>query len=730
MRRLGVSDDPTGLRPSLQDCIEAVLAQSDQLVEDMLQGLEGAVGKSKSKVAQLNYRALDQAAVVRLRRDIDAVRATFGVQLRLAIYHSGTQEMTQAAAVRFDDLQLLDEAQIDANIEFALAQQELLFAVDELLPPLNALVSSLLGWMTVQPHLNPLKPDAFARALRETLLQHLPDEVARSGLIAPAAGFLGASLRELYRQLLDWLRSQGVEPVAAPSAASRRKSGSNPVSRTLLTLGKLRRLLSGELDSPEERRGVDSRVLEFLHTVPASLEALEELKMVEPLMQRLSQRVAQTSAPAEAKEDDKERGRRLGLQLGEEVVRLMLENLTQDERLLPAVRAQLKGLEPALLKLAQADPRFFSDRRHPARQLLDKLAHRSLAYVAEGDAGFADFLASVASAVQALTAGAGEAEDFARVLQSLQLQWVDASASLRQRQAEAARALLHAEQRNLLAQRLAADFEVLLQQQAQVPERIAQFLCGPWAQVVAESQLASADGVDAHGYRALVDDLLWSVQLPLARRNRARLAQLVPTLLVRLRQGLQSIGYPEERIAAFLDDLIALHEQALDGPRIVAPPATTTVDLLLDEAPAAAALPVAAAPCAVEDEAGTGFWVAENEASEAGYLPEDAVVPPAPAGVLAHDWSVADLSVGCWVELMLNEAWVRAQLTWASPHRTLFMFTSVKGLAHSMTRRTMDRLRNRGLIRVVSDGHVVDSALDAVAQAALRNEQADSGNPA
>ncbi len=724
MRRLGVSDDPTGLRPSLQDCIEAVLAQSDQLVEDTLQGLEGAVGKGKSKVAQISYRTIDPAAVARLRRDIEAVRATFGVQLRLAIYHSGTQEMTQAAAVRFDDLQLLDEAQIDANIEFALAQQEILFAVDELLPPLNALVSSLLGWLTVQPHLNPLKPDAFARALRETLLQHLPDEAARSGLIAPAAGFLGVSLRELYRQLLDWLRTQGVEPVAAPSASARRKAGSNPVSRTLLTLGKLRRLLSGELDSPEERRGVDSRVMEFLHTVPASLEALEELKMVEPLMKRLSQRVAPVPPVAATPEDEKERGRRLGLQLGEEVVRLMLENLTQDERLLPAVRTQFKGLEPALLKLAQADPRFFSDRRHPARQLLDKLAHRSLAYVAESDAGFAEFLASVAAAVQSLAAGAGEADDFARVLQSLQAQWVDASASLRQRQAEAARALLHAEQRNLLAQRLAADFEAVLQSQPQVPARVAQFLCGPWAQVVAESQLASADGVDAQGYQALVDDLLWSVQLPLARRNRARLAQLVPTLLVRLRQGLQSIRYPDEHITAFLDDLIALHGQALDGPRTTAPPATPAVDLLLDDV-AAPATPASAPP----GEAAEGFWVAENEASEAGYLPEDAVVPPAPAGVLAHDWSVADLTVGCWVELMLNEEWVRAQLTWASPHRTLFMFTSVNGLAHSMTRRTMDRLRNRGLIRVVSDGHVVDSALDAVAQAALRNEQAGPGHP-
>jgi hypothetical protein len=74
---------------------------------------------------------------------------------------------------------------------------------------------------------------------------------------------------------------------------------------------------------------------------------------------------------------------------------------------------------------------------------------------------------------------------------------------------------------------------------------------------------------------------------------------------------------------------------------------------------------------------------------------------------------------------MLKGEWVRAQLTWASPHRTLFMFISGKGLAHSMSRRTMDRLRNRGLMRVVAESHVVDNALDGVAQTALRNDRAN-----
>ncbi len=748
MRRLGVSDDPTGLRPTLQDCIEAVLLQSDVLIEDVLKGLEGVSGQAKPKIAQISYRAISKPAVAQLRHDFDAVRATFGVQLRLAIYHSGAQDEARNPAVRFDDLQLLDEQQIDANIEFALAQQEIQFAVDELLPSLHALISRLLGWLTVQPHLNPLKPEAFARALRETLRQHVPDEQARTGLITPAAGFLGASLRLLYKELMDWLRSHGVEPVVSLHAASsRRKTAENPVSRTMLTLGKLRRLLSGELDSQAKERSIDSRVLEFLHTVPASLEALEELKMVEPLMKRLSQRAAQAAPVAQGKKAaSRARGRQLGRELGEEVAHLMLDNLAQDERLLPAIREQVQGLAPVLLRLAQSDPRFFSDRKHPARQLLDKLTHRSLAYLAESDEGFGAFLQSVAAAVRELAASQGEAEDFARALEALQEQWAQAGAGHRQRQAEAVRALLHAEQRNLLAKRLAADFEVRLQKQ-KVPESVAVFLHGPWAQVVAESQLASADGTaDAEGYLALVDELIWSVQVHQMQRNRARLVQLVPTLLIRLRHGLQSIRYPQERTALFLDELSTLHEHTLESLS-----AQASVDLpvdipieLADTAALAMPEPLQEVVSAVADAgkgAGQGaggrhpgaqsaddlpaddFWVAENEASKAGYLSEGAVVPPSPGGVLAHDWRVADLGVGTWVELMLKDEWVRAQLTWATPHRTLFMFTSVKGLAHSMTRRTMDRLRNRGLIRVVSDGHVVDSALDAVAQAALRNEQ-------
>ncbi len=751
MRRLGVSDDPTVEKPSLHDCIEAVLEQSGSLIDDVIKGLDIAVQQVGGKVSKVNQRALSQPLVEDLRRQAEAVRATFGVQLRLAIYRSGSHASDPEALVRFEDIQLLDEGQLDANIEFAMAQQEIQMAVDEVMPPLNALISSLMGWMSVQAHLNPLRPETFARALRETLLQHVPSEQARTALITPAAGILGNSLRTLYKELGDWLRSQGIEPVVPLLTAAAPAAGvqpvENPVIRTMLTLDKLRRLLTGQLDGGTAPK-------DFLHTVPASMVALEDLRMVEPMMKRLSAR-AQQGAPVgddaaqKSQSKEKNQNRKLGQQLGGEVVRLMLDNLAKDQRLLSPVRALVKELEPMLLRLAQADPRFFSEKRHPARQFLDRITHQSLGYKTENDERFQRFLKMVSSSVLELLGSDGEPESFARALTMLDAQWSRVDLELRAKQEDAARALMHAEQRNLLAHRLASDFQERLRDQ-HVPEFVAAFLCGPWAQVVAESQLRNAVGTtDSEGYLALVDDLIWSVQGKLARRNRSRLVQMVPTLLVKLRHGLQLIEYPPERIPRFLDDLIALHEKAFEAPKVkapVPPKVSRPAPLAEDEGDPMDGMEVtelASFPDELPEEFSQesggqsgnygvieatdtdSIWMAGHEADEAGYLPEGDVMPEAasPGAPVSGTWNAADLAIGCWVELQLKGEWVRAQLTWASPHRTLFMFISGKGLAHSMSRRTMEQLRTRGLMRIVSERHMVDNALDAVAQAALLNER-------
>ncbi len=721
--RLGVSDDPTSFQPSLNDCLEAMLQQADLLVTDMLNGLTAAASPTSARRIAGFQQPGTKMAILELSTNAKAVSATYRTELTRLVYEGGGKEQVHTELLRFEDLRLFEDAELDQSIEVARAQQEVSLAVDDALPTLDALMSTLLGWRTIQPGLNPLRPDVFVRALQFCLALHVPDAQAREVLIAPAAGLLGANLRKLYRELSDWLRSSGVE-LAVPIGGRVQKGGgasgapvADSMAKTLLTLDRLRKLLAGDFDAQA------GGPRDFLHTMPASMSMLQEMKQVDALVQKLERR-PKPEVPAEPPDmlaappvaAHEASPPRLGLQLGEEVVRLLFDNLAADKRLLPEFKRQLKEIEPGVLKLAEQDSRFFSDRTHPARQFLDRITQRSLAFADDKDPGWPRFLVTVEDSVRWLTSKVVDADTFGELMDHLQDQWSEHDQVVRQRREEAARALLHAEQRNLLAQKLAAEFAQQVEG-LEVPDFVGDFLRNSWAQVVAEAQLSCADGSDdPYGYRAMVDDMVWSVQRSTATRGRAkRLVQMIPGLLSKLREGLDRIEYPPELTARFFNSLITIHRAAVHQGR--------------DAVSQAAADEVEAQESDFSDSMNNAaeMWLDEHEAAESGYLnsaalaPEHVASPEAVHEEPSGPARAGDMKTGTWVELMVKDQWLRAQLTWASPHATLFMFTSLAGTAHSMSRRTMDRLRAQGLIKVIAERNVVDEALDQVAKAALKN---------
>jgi hypothetical protein len=718
--RLGVSDDRSAFQPSLNDCLEALLQQADVLISDVLTGLVAAASPTNARRIAGFQQPSTKLAIQNLSTNAKAVRTTYRDELTRLVYEGGGKEQVHTELLRFEDLRLFEDAELDESIEVARAQQEVTNAVDEVLPTLDALMSTLLGWRTIQPGLNPLRPDVFVRALQHCLSVHVPDAAVREALIAPAAGLMGVNLRKLYRELSDWLSSTGVEP-AVPLGGRVQKGGgasgapvADTMAKTLLTLDRLRKLLHGDFDAQAGPR-------DFLHTMPASMSMLQEMKQVDVLVQKLEQR-PKPPAPAptdmlQAPKIAHEGARpRLGLQLGEEVIRLMFDNLSLDKRLLPEFKAQLMVIEPAVLKLAEQDSRFFSDRTHPARQFLDRITQRSLAFSEEKDPGWRRFIMTVEDSVRWLGSKVVDADTFGELMDHLQDQWTDHDQVLRQRREEAARALLHAEQRNLLAQKLASEFAHQVEG-LEVAEFVVDFLKNSWAQVVAEAQLSCADGSDdPYGYRAMVDDLVWSVQKSTATRGRARrLVQMIPGLLAKLREGLDRIQYPPELTARFFNSLITIHRAAVhEGRDAISKAAADAVEAQESEF-RESMIEVAE------------LWLDQKEAEDSGYLdsedlsPENAASPEAVLEEPDGPARAGDMKTGTWVELMVKNEWVRAQLTWASPHATLFMFTSLAGSAHSMSRRTLDRLRAQGLIKVVAERNVVDEALDQVAQAALKN---------
>lgn len=718
LRRVGVSHESGYHQPHLQACLDAVLEQSDLLVDEVLAGLKAAMVPVMGKAAVVTDGAACRA-IETLHTNVMDFKQAFATHLRKGVFGGGAADPAAQQVMRFDDFQFLDAGQLDANIEAAHCSQTVATAVEDVLPKLNAMVSNLMGWSSVQAHLNPLRPDNFAMAWRAAMEERLPDRAARVVVTGVASGLLGTQLNQLYREVIDWLRAQGVESVHMTATKTTglwnpTQAPDSTVARTMLTLDKLRRLLSGELDprpSPSDR-------VDFAATIPASLEALQDMKLVEPMMRRLSERAGKApgtphpalllppAADMLAEQAAQDQRKKLGQQLGREVVLLMLENLKSDRRLLPPVRASLQTLEPVLIQLAQHDGRFFSERHHPARVFLDRMTHRSLAFANESAPGYDIFQKTFDDAVRTLVSSAGEASSFARILLKLDESSARVEAAQQQHAAEAARGLLRAEQRNMLA-RLHSKMlsERLIGIHA--PHAVSAFLRGPWAQVVAEAQLHFADGTeDPGGYIALVDGLLWSVQKHLIRNNQARLLEMMPDLLLKLRMGLSLISFPQQRMVAFFDTLISYQEKVFDEPDQGA--SVQSVASLQSE----------------QDS----FWVGEREAAESGYMNADdldlvaAGIPLPHADADRRIWQAEKLTTGAWVDLVVEGEWLRAQLNWASPQRSLFMFISGEGHAHSMTRRTLEKLKGAGRIRLVSDSRMMDKALDAVAQVAFNND--------
>jgi hypothetical protein len=551
----------------------------------------------------------------------------------------------------------------------------------------------------------------------------------------------------------DSMRRIAVPVGSSPQYAVLPSMGSGK-DHTLLTLDKLRRLLAGELDAPEslsskelfaqrfaqEFEGsagtFEAAETEFDATVPAALEALTEMKQVDAVVQRLQQRRSSGALPATEGDTSIEamrvnlrsHARGVGQALSLEVITMMVDNIAQDERLLAPVQELSRRLEPALLQLALVDPRLFTNKQHPARMLVQEFAHHSLAYLSVHAYGFEEFLRALEEAVAPLmNVRIDSAEPFELVLGGLQTAWRSADLASERSRAAAMQALENAEQRNLLAEKIAG--EIAGHSDAvQVPQFVTEFLCGPWAQVVALARMAGPSGAAAADkYQALISALLWSAHPELARTNTSKLTRLVPLLLTTLREGLETIHFPSTKSSAFLEDLMGLHQLAF---RAVRKPQT-------GEAEARVASMEALRHMLLEDG---NPWVAPEEVLASNFmeLPDTPVEPEMPlvefdgaqtagasdAHLVADPADVVLISalpLGTWVELRVGVQWTRSQLSWASPHGTLFLFTGVAGATQSLTRRSCDKLAAAGNLRVISGRPVVDGALNAVAQAAMRN---------
>ena len=467
-----------------------------------------------------------------------------------------------------------------------------------------------------------------------------------------------------------------------------------------------------------------------------------------------------------------------------EVLSRMMDHIAQDSRLLAPVQRAVQNLEPALKQLVRNDPSFFSNEQHPARRLLDDLTQRSLTFKDPDSKGFRKYIQLVNAAVQHLsTVPVHDASAFEHVSGALESAWNTQVQQLRRQQDGEQKALAEREQRQMLTASLAKEFAKLPEAQ-NVPKDILDFVTGIWAGVAAKAQCdamlkGGQPGGDPHGYLAVVPQLLWCAQPRHAPEDAQRMLPLMSQMQHIIRDGLNSVALSDEYIGQALQrvaglqhkvaqsaaELLPVAQQQVQQEQPQEPPSVHEVDVPLEPEVAAPAVAVAApepvavvpekrrlrtlnetpaqtffaepAPAPVE-QAVTAIAQEPEPEPVSAPMPEQPVIEPpldisssAPlesaVAPIEGGGNGTGIELGQWVELTTNQRTVKTQLTWVSPHNTLFLFTALDASTQSMTRRMLDKLSAEGMIRKLEDQRVVARALGAVAADAkdskLRNSK-------
>jgi hypothetical protein len=798
-----VLDAERGAPALLQRCFDGAVLSMQSAENASGSGLE------RQRLAQAAW-SLTQASGVLTR--------TYPGRLREALEQHDADDSTSRFGGLSDSsmLQLVDDLTVTESLESLRLLQTLLPMVEQVLPVLDARMSSLIGFDSVQVEKNPLRPSVFVRALRDLIAEVEPDAAVRSVWLQHIAAPLGRELARLYEQIALMLQranvqeasyrirlAEDVEPgrasggsgftpiemdqVGSGWGAPGTGSGSGPgggsgsgAAVSMQALAQARSPLGGTVyqaflhhrseafDAP-----LDPSFYEQVGQALAQVEALSEQPLPDdealareqsryqnlPPVDRPAREVGIESplradrwgAFGQAHERTrvllglKQQAQQVSQAVGLDLVRKLVGQVASDGLLLAPVREAVVALEPALLRLALDQPRYFGEADHPARRLVEQVAQRSFRFNDEFGEDFAAFAEPVREAFNRLNAAdASDPALFAQALEGLSARWQAEDSAERAAHDEQLKALRFAQDRQELADQVA--WEISLRPDVfNAPEVVLDFLYNTWSLVIASAQLrqGSGDQSDPAGYRAAVGTLLWSVRPEILRQPK-QVFEALPGLLRTLHAGLAMLGKSDHETQNFFEALIRLHQPLLNlrrtraqsdaahsGPASLAP---TDDDLIepVKRVVGNGARPVPAAqPWLTEQEqAGAGFddtvaVVAEGPSLEDAPVvaPADEAAPPpqvspSPATVPEPSVSavIAQLRVGARVDLFSKGVWIRAELIWASNRSTLFMFSSRGGRVHSMTLRSCEKLVRQRWLRPVARRAVVEVALKAVGE--------------
>ncbi len=453
------------------------------------------------------------------------------------------------------------------------------------------------------------------------------------------------------------------------------------------------------------------RLLSHLQSrAPQQIDEYDLQAQLEQLLHRVSAKSGKSRVVGEVDED---------------VINLvsMLFEFILDDRTLPdSLKALIGRLQIPVLKVAVLDKTFFSRGSHPARRLLNEIASAAMGWVDQDETQRDSLYQKIEQVVSRLL---NDFVDDPTIFSELLADFLAFTGDERRRSELLEQRTRDAEEGRAKAEMARKEVEHALNQRLlgkTLPEVVVRLLQEAWSKVLLLTCLKH--GTQSEQWQAALttmDDLIWSVTPHEAPEARARLLELVPSLLKNLREGLASAAFDPFSTSDFFTRLEALHVQTLQqlNPTIEPAPAapardTGSHDRLFTEQKLE--LPPREEPA--EEAATLAPMVEVNE--------EIILLAPGESREQEPEINLADndealtqvdnLRVGSWVEFQEDEDHkLRCKLAAIIKPTGKYIFVNRTGMKVLEKTRTGLAIEfRRGAIRLLNDALLFDRALESV----------------
>jgi hypothetical protein len=717
------------IAPALQRFVDDELDRAPALIDRVVVGTLQLLRDTKDSALSAGERSQQFILVEGLQTHGTAYRQRFHEALTSGVGASIDElsgEPSGAAPLAGGGLELMDESRVEIDIEISRAMQLIDTTAEWELRELQTFTSTLVGQSHVTAASNPLRPLVYATALWEAACVVSPLPALRMTLLRVSAGVCAGLLKSAWAAACTRLEAQGVEPgiyrtvLLTPGSADARSAAPADVGKPD-TIARLLASMPG--GAAELQVGVGNAALAMGSPMPRSIahpvrpEFEQALARLDELLRHLPRPGQETRESADAL------ARRMNLHRvalaasaaapGErqviELVSRLFDSILADPQVPASFLTLLARLQASALRVALSDPAMLGSTQHAVWHLLDRIGEIGAAYPQAGDPRGTALLGLCHALVEPLArAAAPDAAAYRRAEAQLDAFLNDQlQAQLRAAQ-PVVQALQSSERREVLEQQLS---QRLVEQMTPIRTTpvIRRFVTGAWARVLADAMLRDGEqGPATRGYIKLVDELLWSLQLPDHPQSRQRLVALLPGMLQRLRTGMALIGLPATEQTGVLDELMSIHTEAL-RPGGRADPASLTpeqiVQRMRDEV-----LPPTTGHGGFSDSV---IDLGSMETVPAELMPESAAAEQARR--------VEALRPADRLRLFLHGRWACVQLLWRSDQGRFFLFAGeTAGRTHSVTSRALEKLSAAGLMRPVRELSAVQRALDAVTRALVQ----------